>query len=170
MGLGAVRPFSNDFGGGLTGDSKMELVLNGGEKVPGFAGLGGIINGGGVNISDLLIGHALAGADIADFLEQFIEEPGAEPGAVLETVAVNGKAFMDAIPQDANRPLAELGAALGIDAVADGDDRLEGIAGDLASDFAGAFGLNYREILGSCGRVQFFCLIDVLEVEGNIVG
>lgn len=45
------------------------------------------------------------------------------------------------------RPLAEAYPSTGIDAVSDGDDRVQVVVLDPAVDAATPFGLNYREIL-----------------------
>src|SRR6185312_16093196 len=73
---------------------------------------------------------------------------------LLETLSIEGVASDQVLAQDAGCPLAEAYPPMGIDAVSDGDDRVKVVVPDPAVDAATAFGLNYREILGSCRFLQ----------------
>ena len=69
--------------------------------------------------------------------------------------------------------MAELGAARGADAEADGEDGGEGVVFDVAGDLAGAFGLNYSILSNSCRGIEFafsvkLCQVVVYSVNPNL--
>src|SRR6266571_1850411 len=161
---------SNDFGGSLAGDRDVEFVLHGGEEFFRSDSVRRVIGGRGVDIGNLLIDHAFAGADFADLFEQLFKVTPVESGAVLEAVGINGEALENVVFQTVGGPGAEVGGARALDAVTDGDDGLEAIEGDRADDVPLALYLNYRGFLGSCGRIEFLFGKDVFEMEGDIVG
>ncbi len=74
------------------------------------------------------------------------------------------------IPSSASpRRLPELYAPLRIDPVANRDDGVQIVVFQGATDLAFAFGLNYREILGSCRFLQLAVCKNILQMEANIV-
>ncbi len=79
MGFRLVGSVRDDLGGGLAGDGEVQFVLNRGEEVAGVPNRGGIVDGRGVDVGDLLVRHPLAGADIPNLFEQFVEKASAEP-------------------------------------------------------------------------------------------
>ena len=66
-------------------------------------------------------------------------------------------------------PLAELDAARGADAVADGEDEIEAVELDRALDLTLSLGLNCQGFLDSCLGARLPVLEDVLGVEGDIL-
>ena len=78
-----------------------------------------------------------------------------------EALLVEGEATDQVVAQGAGGPLAKVHAALGIDAVTDGDDGVEVVVSQRPSDPTTALGSNYREILGSCLPLQLLGAEDV---------
>ena len=98
------------------------------------------------NLAYAQIDALFAGTDVADALQQFIEIIGRgdrADGRVFQAFVVNRKTLLQILAQRARRPLAELRAARGTDAVADGDNHRQGVVGNFAANFSIAFGLNY---------------------------
>ena len=140
MGLAGVGAFVDDFGCGVLGDGVVEPVLH--VLVKG-AHDGRVLVVVGADflehLADLHVEAFLAGADVADTLEQFVEVVLAERSPVLEHVVVQGEPLDDVFPEHAGGPDAELGGLLAVDTVADRYDRIEIVEGDGASDVATAF-------------------------------
>src|SRR5438034_2033782 len=90
---------SDDFSGGLAGDGEVELVLDRGEEFFRGGSVRRVIGSGGVDVGNLLIDHALAGANFADLFEQLLEVTPVEAAAVLEAVGINGEALEDVVFQ-----------------------------------------------------------------------
>ena len=66
-------------------------------------------------------------------------------------------------------PDTEVNAALGVDAVADGDDGIQIVVSDVATDLSAPLSPNYREFLGSCLLRQLLLPEGVLEVEPDVI-
>jgi hypothetical protein len=82
-----------------------------------------VVDGGGVDVGDLLVELALAEADFADALELFFEVLSGQDGAAsLEAFVVHDEALDGEFLDHGGRPFAELDGPLGVDLVADGDD------------------------------------------------
>ena len=89
--------------------------------------------------------RGVAGADVADAFEEFVEVIGdAGAGRVLEALVVHGEAFDEVFAETCGGPLAELRAARCSYAVADGEDGGEAVVLNLAGDLACAFGRTIR--------------------------
>ena len=124
----------------------MQLVLNDLEKARGVFETRLVIRRQRENLTHTQINALFAGADVADALQQFIEIIGRGDCAdrrIFQAFIVNGKTLLQIPAQRARRPLAELRAARGADAVADGDNHRQGVVCDFAADFPAALGLNY---------------------------
>ena len=151
VGLGAVARAAMISGGGFARGGEVELVLNGLEenRCRGFAGM--IVGGEGEDFLDPQVDASFAGADVADAFEELVEViRGAGAGRVFEPFVVHGESFEEVFEKGGGGPLAELGAAGAADAVADGEDRGEGVVFDSRATPAQAFGSNYPEFPDSC--------------------
>ena len=71
--LGVVGALGDEFGGGLPGGGPVEFVLYDLEELLGLGGVGLVIGGEGEDVADPEIHPFLAGADVADAFEEFIE-------------------------------------------------------------------------------------------------
>ena len=100
--------------------------------------------------SDLLVEQPLGRADVADAGEQFVEIVAAERSSFFESLVVHREPLDQEFGETRRGPLTERGAAGRADAVADGEDRVEGVVLDVAGNVAGAFALNYPETPDSC--------------------
>ena len=85
-------------------------------------------------------------------------------GRILQPLVVHGEALHQVLGQARRGPLAELGAAVAADAVADGEDGFEVVVVDVAGDLAGALLANYPEIPDSCSAVELALVVDVDKV------
>ena len=140
----------------------MELVLYKGVKGAGGVAVFVVVAAALLkDIGNLLIGAALAGADLPNALEQLVEVIFSEGTAVFQHFVVEHKALLDVLPQRLGRPLAEPGGLLGVHPVAHGDDGVQIVVLQLPADFPISLFANHREFLGSCLRGQFFLCIDV---------
>ena len=101
--------------------------------------------------------------------EQVESLPGFVQAALGKTAFVRGEAAFQMVPQRAGSPLTEAHAPPGIDPVADGNDDVQVVVLQSAPYPAPAFGLNYREILGSCPFLQLAVGIDVPEMAAHVV-
>ena len=108
------------------------------------------------DIGYFLIGAALAGANLADALQQLAEVILAERAAIFHQVIVEDKALLDVLFQRLRRPLAEARGLLGVHTIADRDDGVEVIEiGGLRRKFG-------NSEFSHAGRfVQFFLFEDV---------
>ena len=119
----------------------MQLVLH--EGIKGFCGLTVfvvVIAALLEHVGDLLIGSALAGADLPDALQQLIEVILAEGAAILHHFVVEDEALLDVLFERFRRPLTEAGGLFGVDPVAHGNDGVEIVV----------LGLIVLPICGSC--------------------
>jgi hypothetical protein len=119
-----------------------------------FLGLGRlrvIINAGGKDVEDFAIELLLRGANPADPFDQFFKVVAF---AAFQPGVVEDKAFHQVFAQRPGGPDAELGAAMGFDPVADGDNHIQVVKGD---DHALAF------LLNCCKKcIQFLASIHLL--------
>lgn len=123
--------------------------------------VGVVVQCGGVDVGNLLVKPAFAGANFANFIEQGIEICLAEDGAVFEAFLVEHIAADGEVAQNTGRPLAELGGALGIDPVADGDDGVEIVE---SGEVLLAVGGSIPEFPDNCRFAQLPAGKDVFEV------
>ena len=135
----------NQLGGGLPRAGEMQLILDDLEKARGVFETRLVIRRQRENLAYAQIHALFAGTDVADALQQFIEIIGRgdrADGRVFQAFVVNRKTLLQILAQRARRPLAELRAARGTDAVADGDNHRQGVVFELPPHFALALGLN----------------------------
>jgi hypothetical protein len=95
-----------------------------------------------VDVGDLEVEAPLAGADLADSLEQLVEVVLAEALVQLQPLVVEDEPLDDELAQGLGRPDAELRGLRAVDPVADRDDRVEVVELDLAPDLAASLALN----------------------------
>jgi len=144
-------------GGGVTVDGPVELVLHGREKALGGGGASVVVDGGGVDVGDLLVELALAEPDFADALKLFLEILACQDGAtVFEALVVHGKALDGEFLDHGGRPLAELDGALRVDLVADRDDGREVVVLRLIEL---AVSSSYPKFSDNCHFLQFTVLV-----------
>ena len=144
-------PLSNQLGSGLAGHGKVQLVLHKGIKILGRLTILVIVIAALLkHIGNLLVGAALAGADLTDALEQFIKVVPTKGLAVFEHVIVEYKAFLDVLFECLGCPLAEAGGFLGVDPIAHGDNGIKIIVVQRTAHLSGTLLTNYRNFLGSC--------------------
>ena len=126
MRLGRVCPRRDDLRCRLAGDRPVQLVLHRLEE--GLRDLGVLVVVDAallVDVGDLEVEAALAGADLADALEQLVEVVLAEARALLEPLVVQHESLDDELLQRLRRPDAELRGLTTVDPVPDRDDRVE---------------------------------------------
>lgn len=102
---------------------------HGGEEGLRGLDLGAVVEGGSVDVGDLLVEAALAGADFANLGEEVVEVGLVEEGSFFQSLFVEHVAAQGEVAQDADGPLAKLGGAGGIHAETDGDDGVEIVVG-----------------------------------------
>ena len=133
--LGGIGALANDFRCGQAGCGVVHLVLHGGEEALGGLFAFAVVRRHCEDFADALVNARLAGADFADARQQFIEMIHRAEVA-LEAFVVQHEALDQIFGQPRRGPLAELGAARGADAVADGQNGFQpvvlGPAGDTA--------------------------------------
>lgn len=101
----------------------MQLVLHGREEAFRRLRRHVVVDGGRVEVGDLLVELSLRQADLADALELLFKVAIAQDRtAALEALVVHREALDGELLEDARGPLAELHRAFGVDLVADGDD------------------------------------------------
>jgi hypothetical protein len=104
----------------------VQLVLDGGEERARDVGIPVVVDAALlIDVGDLEAEATLAGADLADALQQFVEVVLAETRALLEALVVEHEAFDDEVLQRPHRPDAELSRQPAVDAVADRHDCVE---------------------------------------------
>src|SRR6266481_5080752 len=109
----------------------MQLVLGGLEKHLSLL-LRVVIRGEGENLAHSQIHPPLARPDVPYPLEQLIEiVQHACSGRVLQPLIVQHETLAQVLLESGRCPLAELRAAPGADAVADGEDGFEPIVGEI---------------------------------------
>jgi len=146
--FGAVGTVIDDFGGGLPRDGIVEFILNHGVEVMGNGGVFIIVDAAlREDIRHLLPDAAFAGADRADALKQLAEIVVAKRGrSLLEALVIQCEALGHVFLQDAGCPDAEVRCAAGVDAVADGDNRVQIV--ELSRIIFTICG-SYRDFLGN---------------------
>ena len=127
----------------------MKFVLHSSKEFFTFIRFWRIINRCRVNISNFLINHSLAGADVLNFFIKFVKIPCAKTRTVFHPITVQGITLMNIVLQNSSGPLAKLRASFGVDAVTDGDDGFQTVKSDRPVHISISLFLNYREILGS---------------------
>ena len=115
----------------MTCDGPMQFVLHDLKELVCLVGSWVVVDGKRVDVADLLVEALLRGADVSDAFQQLIEVVSAKTAALLEPLVVHDEAFQQVLPEALGGPAAELGAAEGADAVADGEDGVEVVVGDL---------------------------------------
>ena len=138
--LRVVGALHDELGGGVPVHGEVHLVLHRG--IEAFGGGRGtiIVNGGGVQVGDLLIELALAGADLPDALQLFLKVFVGQIGALLEPFIVHDPAANGVLRCNLIDPLAELDGALGIDLEADRNDHLKRVmVGGIAFAVRGSY-------------------------------
>lgn len=122
----------------------MEFVLDGFEELLRFFCSGLVVACESEDFTDSEVDAAFGGADVADAFEEFVEVVGhAGAGGIFEAFVVHDEAFEEVFAEAFGGPLAELGAAGGADAVADGEDGGERVVKNGAGDLTFSLGLNY---------------------------
>ena len=107
----------------------------------------------------------LARPDLPDALEQLVEVVLAEHClALLQAFVIEHEALDDELAQGLGRPDAKLSRLVAVDAVANGDDRVEVVELDLPSDLPAAFRLNYFHFGNSCRPAELLGLENVGQV------
>jgi len=145
-GISALR---DEFSSRLPGHGPMQFVLHCLEKRLGKLRLFVIVDAAlFVDVGDLQIKSPLARPNLADAIEQFLEVIFAKPLIKLQPLIIQDKAFDDELPQRSRSPNAKLGRLRTVDAIADGDDGVEVVELDFASNLTFSFGLNSKRASG----------------------
>ena len=110
----------DDLCGGLPVDGPVHFILHGGEKVLGGVGGGAVVDTGGEDVEDFTPEDFLGRADVANPSEESIKVRIV--GVLFEAFVVEQEALHQELAQLAGRPDAELCAAVGFYAVADGNN------------------------------------------------
>ena len=108
-----------------------------------------------VDVGDLQVEAALAGADLADALEQLVEVVLAEARPCLSRSSSSTKPLTMNSLSVCVAQMRNCVASAAVDAVADGDDGVEVVELCVASDLAASLRLNYPEFPDSCLLGQF---------------
>ena len=103
----------------------MHLVLHGLEKLLRQFGVAVVVDAGGVDVGDLLVEEPLAGANVANAGQQFVEVVLPERAPRLDALIVQREALDQQFAEPGRGPLPELGAARRTHAVADGQNHVE---------------------------------------------
>jgi len=103
----------------------------------------------------------LAGPDVPDAFENFIEVIGAVRVRILQALVVQDEALDQVVGKPCRRPLPEGDPPVGPDAVAHSKNHVEVVVLDTAAHLTTALGSNYQVILDRCdGRFTFLQDID----------
>lgn len=139
----------------------MELVLDDLEEALRLRGRRDVVASKGEYLSDTEIDAALAGADVANPLEQLIEMVTRRSADiddwVLESLIIENIPLYKVLREPSRGPSAKLGAADGPHPVANREDGLEGIMLDHACDFASGSALraNHPEFPDGSLNIDF---------------
>ena len=109
----------------MAGDCPVEFILHGFEEGKRGVCLRIIVNGEAVDVAYLLVEAFLRCPNVPDTFEQFVEVIGTDTPAFLQPDVVQNKTLDQVLTQPFGRPYAELGAPVGTDPVADGEDHIE---------------------------------------------
>ena len=108
-----VSAFKDNLGGSVSMYGIMQFILNSGIKALCCLSRSIIVYGSGIQISDLLIKHPLAGADFPHLLKLFLKVLfGKDTAIVFQPLLVHDPALNGIGVRDAVDPLAELHCAL----------------------------------------------------------
>ena len=162
LGVSALR---DQLRSGLARHRPVQLVLHGLEERLGCLGMLVVVDAALlVNVGDLQVEPPLAGADLTDPLEQLVKVVPAEALVQLEPLVVEDEALDDELAQSLGRPDAELRGLRAVDPVADGDDGVEVVEGDVAGDLAAPLGSNDPDFPESCLLRELTAGEDVAQV------
>lgn len=95
----------------------MHLVLNLLEEDAGSWCIRIVVDGSGVNVSNLLVEATFAESDFPDFFQEMLKVVDVQESAVLHPLFVDNVASYGELPEDIGTPLAELGGSQGVDAI-----------------------------------------------------
>ena len=123
VGLARVGSGGDDFRRRLPERCLVHLVLHRGEEELRRPGPRIVVRARGVNIQHLAPERFLRRPDVADALQQFVKVSPAT--RLLQPLVIHREALHDVFPQPLRGSDAELRAALGFHAVADGDDDIQ---------------------------------------------
>jgi hypothetical protein len=124
-GFAASAPLADDLRGRMAMSGPVHRVLDDLKELPRHVGVGVVVDARGVNVRDLLIEQPLAGTDVSDAGEQFIEIGVAESPPCLDAFVVERETFDQKFRKPSSGPLAKRSAAGRTDSIADGQDHVE---------------------------------------------
>jgi hypothetical protein len=104
-----IGPPGDNFRRGMAVGGIMDFILHHLKELLRFRRVRVIVNAGGVQIKHLTVQLLFAGADVADALQEF--PPVIAAPCLFQEVVVHGKTLDEILPQNRQRPTAELGAA-----------------------------------------------------------
>lgn len=126
--LRVVGPFSDQFRCRSACGCKVQLIPHDLEKTGGLRDIWPIIGGEGENFFHSQIHSALAGTDVPNSIEKFVEIIGYSGTLyrwVLESIVVEGETLDQVFSQTFRGPTAELDAAFGANPVSDREDSVQ---------------------------------------------
>ena len=109
----------------MAGDCIVHLVLYFLEEDAGGGRIWIVVDGSGVDVSNLLVKAALAESNFPDFFEVLLEVVNIQEGPILHSLFVNDTASYGELPEDVCTPLAELGSFQGINAITNRNYRIQ---------------------------------------------
>ena len=112
----------------------MHLVLHRLEKHLGQLRIAVVVDAGGVDVGDLLVEEPLAGANVPDARQQFVEIVLPQRPSGLDALVVEREPLDQQLAEPCRGPLAELGAAQRADPVANGQNHLQVVVLEAALD------------------------------------
>ena len=116
----------------------------------GQLGVAVVVDAGGVDVGDLLVEEPLAGANVANPRQQFVEVVLPERVPCLDALIVQREALYQQFAEPRRGPLPELGASLRPYTVADGQNHVEVVVLHRAPNLPGTLQLNCQVFLDSC--------------------
>jgi hypothetical protein len=139
-GVGALR---DQLRCGLAGDGEMQFVLHRLEKDLRIRVIRLVIRRQCQDFAHAQVHPALAGADVADAFEEFVEVVGdSRPGLVLQALVIEDETLDEVLLELGRGPLAELDATRRTDPVADSQDGVQVVMSKGALYLPGAFPAN----------------------------
>ena len=120
----------------------VHLVLHRLEELLRQLGVAVVIDAGRVDVGDLLIEETLAGANVANPRQQFVEIVLPERAPGLDALIVQREPFYQQFAEPGRGPLPELGTARRPHAVADGQNHVEVVVLQAAPNLPAALSLN----------------------------
>lgn len=101
----------------------VQFILHGGEKALGSQGCHIVIDGGCIDVGDLLVELALGETNLPNTLQLFFKILVGKDGATaFQSFVIHGIALDGELLNDSGRPLAELHCTFGIYLVTNGND------------------------------------------------